>query len=665
MMRSSSIVKQATAKSRRAVALVLVGAGLMSGALIAERLLYQADQRAAREQLLAAHSSIGLLIYLGEQQTGSLNMAAQTGDVAWIDRFEEAIPQADAGFEASLALAPPDVARALLEQSEDAGMRSRVLDEDVVAAVRDGNLEQARAILASDDYAAIQAKIGEIGGALSDAVIGAAEGRIKNRDARATATLIGIIAFAFIGGFALWRYIASGLARTETALSTAEETIREMAQTDVLTGLANRRALVDVLTARLPRAKRAHAALSILMIDLDQFKPVNDRFGHVTGDLALKEVAVRLRSVLREDEFAARIGGDEFVVLVEHERGADSAQTVAERIVKRLSQPFEIDNATIRLGASIGVATFPEDSDEPQELLRMADVALYSAKEEGRGRAGAYSRDLDDDLDLRARSKEELRSALASGAIVPYFQPLVSLEDGRIMSFEVLSRWRHPTRGVVPPVDFIPLAEESGLINELTFTVLREACAAARDLPPDMRIAFNISPSQIEDEWLAEKILGVLVETGFNPSQLEIELTETALVNDLAAARRVITSLKNLGVSIALDDFGTGYSSLCYLSELPFDKIKIDRSFVASMNERPESVKIIAAIVGLGESLKVPTVAEGVEHESEATMLRLLGCTAAQGWHFECALPPEQALALVTSRDDHLDRDDEPAAAHG
>jgi EAL domain-containing protein (putative c-di-GMP-specific phosphodiesterase class I) len=241
---------------------------------------------------------------------------------------------------------------------------------------------------------------------------------------------------------------------------------------------------------------------------------------------------------------------------------------------------------------------------------------------------------MDVDIDARATLEEELRAGIEAGEVVPYFQPLVDLGSGTVHGFEVLCRWRHPTRGVLQPADFIPLAEAGGLIDALTTAVLRTACREAQGLPETMTLAVNVAPQQIQDEGLAEKILAVLAETGFPPERLEIELTENALVNDLAAAKRVITLLKGAGIRISLDDFGTGYSSLCYLSELPFDKIKIDRSFIQTLHERQESAKIVSAIVGLGKSLGVPTIAEGVETADEVDFLRKVGCSTAQGYYF-------------------------------
>ncbi len=254
---------------------------------------------------------------------------------------------------------------------------------------------------------------------------------------------------------------------------------------------------------------------------------------------------------------------------------------------------------------------------------------------------------MDTDIDARAKVEEDLRQSIAKGDVVPYFQPLVDLGNGELRGFEVLSRWNHPTRGTVQPTEFIPIAESSGQIGALTMSVLRAACIGARDLPDHLSIAINVAPQQIQDEWLAPGILAILSETGFPPHRLDVELTEHALVTDLASAKRVISSLKSVGIKIALDDFGTGYSSLCYLSELPFDKIKIDRSFIKALHERPESAKVVNAIVGLGRSLGVLTIAEGVETEREAAFLREIGCPVAQGYLYSMPVPANELESLV------------------
>ena len=365
----------------------------------------------------------------------------------------------------------------------------------------------------------------------------------------------------------------------------------------------------------------------------------------------LKEVARRLSHVLREGELRARYGGDEFIAAIEYRNDDHTGTRVGRRLIDSLSAPITFDGITVTIGASVGIAIFPTHATHEEELLRKADVALYRAKQDGRGRVRPYDPSMDVDIDARMALEDELRTGIETGEVVPYFQPLVDLESGTVHGFEVLSRWRHPTRGVLQPADFLPLAEAAGLIDALTMAVLRTACHAARSLPATMTLAVNVAPQQIQDERLAEKILAVLMETGFPPERLEIELTENALVNDLAAAKRVITLLKAAGIRIALDDFGTGYSSFCYLSELPFDKIKIDRSFIQTLQERRESAKIVSAIVGLGKSLGVPTIAEGVETRGEVDFLRRIGCSSAQGYYFSEPLldvtPPGPAVPEV------------------
>jgi EAL domain-containing protein (putative c-di-GMP-specific phosphodiesterase class I) len=280
-------------------------------------------------------------------------------------------------------------------------------------------------------------------------------------------------------------------------------------------------------------------------------------------------------------------------------------------------------------------------------LIRRADTALYRAKLEGRGQVRAY--DSSFDVDGRARLEDELRHGISSGEVVPYFHPLVDLPTGRLRGFEVLSRWQHPAKGLIHPEVFIPLAEDTGQITQLTMAVLRQASIVANRLPHDLSIAINISPQQLRDESLAARLLAVLDETGFPPSRLEVELTEQALVADFALAKRIINSLRSVGMRIALDDFGTGYSSLAYLSELPVDTIKIDRLFIETLHVRAESAKIVRAIVGVGKSLGLQTVAEGVNSESDAALLREIGCSIGQGFLYSKPLPAAEVADLVHS----------------
>jgi predicted signal transduction protein with EAL and GGDEF domain len=338
--------------------------------------------------------------------------------------------------------------------------------------------------------------------------------------------------------------------------------------------------------------------------------------------------------LLRSGELHARYGGDEFVAVVDEGGDASTAYRVAERLIAALSEPIVVDGLTLRIGASVGIARFPADAREPDELLRRADLALYRAKHSGRARACFFDAALDNAQAEREAMEQRLRDAIARGQIVPHYQPVVDLHDRRIRSVELLSRWQDPQRGLVPPAEFIALAEGAGLIGMLTMSVLRQACADLRTMPEHWRIAINVAPDQLQDPDTVGQMLQVLRAAGADPRRFEVELTETALVRDIHGARRAIDALKREGITIALDDFGTGYSSLSTLSQLSFDKIKIDRSFIATLHERSESVKIVQSIIGLGASLGVQVVAEGVEAERDARMLAGLGCGAAQGFLF-------------------------------
>jgi len=645
----TSIVAQATQKARRAVALAIGGAALVVLVMIGERVAYHYDQISARHLLANAYQASNDVLLTDEQLTMSAFMAAATGDERWVERYDAALPKIDDALARAIAIAPPTVAAQFEREtlaSNDALVR---LESEAFRAIATDDAASAHALLDSVAYGEHKRTLSNGVDRLIHGVFRAVQANLRAGDLRGSFTMGAAGIFSLLGSLLLWRRLISGLSQSEGAMVDAENDIRNLARTDVLTGLSNRRALLDSLDATLARAERARTNVAVVMIDLDRFKPINDRYGHLIGDLVLKEVARRLNATLRSGEQSARFGGDEFVIIMATPRNSNAPMRVIERVIAALAQPMEVDGLALRIGASAGIAVYPDDALNSAELMRRADVALYQAKKEGRGLALSYVTDMDEGMAERASLETELSAAISTDQIVPYFQPLVDLKTGGPIGFEVLCRWKHPTRGLLAPADFIPIAEQKGLIGDLTFALLRSACIAARDLPAHMRIAINISPQLLEDAWLAEKIMAVLTEVGFAPQRLEVELTENALVNDLESVKRVITSLKNLGVSISLDDFGTGYSSLCYLSELPFDKIKIDRSFIRALDERPDAAKLVRAIVGLGHSLGVPTVAEGVETERVADYLRGIGCDAAQGWLYAKAAPADIVVELAAA----------------
>ncbi|MEZ5938770.1 MAG: EAL domain-containing protein [Hyphomonadaceae bacterium] len=434
----------------------------------------------------------------------------------------------------------------------------------------------------------------------------------------------------------------------------AEERATRMALHDPLTGLPNRRRLNAILPAWINRASRDNP-LAVIAVDLDRFKPVNDLYGHATGDAVLRQVAAMLRAESPEDAFVARIGGDEFVVLIAPP-DMDGLLDRLSHLVASCAQPFKIDDYTISIGATLGVALAPTDGLDAELLLRRADAALYRGKEEGRGRFAFFEAGMDERVRERAAIERDLRRAVDADLIEPHYQPLVALGTGEAFGYEVLARWNDAERGMVSPELFIRIAEDIGVIEHLTLNLMTRACRETLRWRGAPRIALNVSPRLIQDARLPEKMLAVLGETGFPPGRLELEITEAALVRDFACARDVLTSLKNLGVHIALDDFGTGYSSLRHLRELPFDMLKIDQSFVRGMSGSLEARMMVKTILDLASNLGLSVIAEGVETEQLADELRSMGCELGQGFYYgraqagPDAAPVAGRVALLRSR---------------
>ncbi|ANP47312.1 putative bifunctional diguanylate cyclase/phosphodiesterase [Candidatus Viadribacter manganicus] len=427
----------------------------------------------------------------------------------------------------------------------------------------------------------------------------------------------------------------------------AEARAQSLARHDPLTGLANRRHFLEELERRLALVGTEECAFALMFVDLDRFKPINDVHGHAIGDQLLQVIATRLTGCIRDDSFAARLGGDEFAVLLEGPGNRDAVAAAARRILHELSAPILVNGLKLTVGASIGVALCPEDGDVPADLLQRGDAAMLRAKED-RGAYKFFDSSIDEELKMKAALENELRMAIPNGDIVPYFQPVVRVDTGELAGFEVLARWPHRERGMISPADFIPVAEDAGLVDAMFWALLAQACRKALDAPGEFVLAVNISPSQVRDQWFPEKVLRTLRETGFPAQRLEIEVTESAMIGDVARAKTSLMSLKNQGVRIALDDFGTGYSSLFLLRELPIDKLKIDRSFVARITTDRENATIVGALVGLGKALGLKVTAEGVEDEATADALRAMGCELAQGYLYGRAseLPEYNVQAL-------------------
>jgi diguanylate cyclase (GGDEF)-like protein len=427
-------------------------------------------------------------------------------------------------------------------------------------------------------------------------------------------------------------------------LRAAEMAARRVAREDALTGLPNRRCFLEALSHWQTLLKQGEKC-AVFVIDLDQFKPVNDLYGHRLGDEVLRAIATRLKDIAGERALVARIGGDEFGIILPIASDQDALGRVAERISKEVPQPIRLAALSVKVGVSVGISTCEamvgqtdmlrtQDGGEVETILRQADMALYQAKAHGRGGYRLFERSMDDELRRRMELEREIKSAIHRGEIIPYYQPVVELKSGRLIGFEALARWEHPLHGLLQPQVLIPVAESTGTIGDMTYSLLRQALTDAATWPKELSLSINLSPRQFAEARLSEEILRILTEHSFPPHRLEIEITETSLIERMGDARATLESLRNLGVRIALDDFGAGYAGLYYLRALKLDRIKIDRSFVMDMLLNPDDEKIVAAIVSLAQSLGLQTTAEGVESLDVCNRLIELGCKAGQGYYF-------------------------------
>ena len=455
--------------------------------------------------------------------------------------------------------------------------------------------------------------------------------------------------------FDVFRANAAELQSAHQATRVAQEHANSLARHDALTGLPNRRVFATDLAEAMEQVGPERGAFTVMLIDLDKFKPVNDVLGHSAGDQVLCEVAERLTEVIGKSGAIARLGGDEFAVISEPKSDMDVAKhdaiALAGKMLQALREPIRLARGSIEIGASIGIACCPSDGTDPEDVLRAADLAMYRAKQDGRDTFRFFEQSMDDELRSQVALDDHLRQAIKSGDIRPFYQPLVDIKQGRIVGFEVLARWRHAEAGFIPPDRFIAMAERLGLIADLTYGILRQACRDARYWGKDVRLAVNISPLQLKDPGFPTKILAILAEERFEPSRLEIEITESALVGDIDMARDIITAFQAVGIAVSLDDFGTGYSSLYHLRNLKFDKLKIDRSFVQSLQTNAESAKIIDAVLSLARSLGMPVIAEGIEDEAARSHLADRGCDYGQGYLFSRAVDADAAGRILSDRD--------------
>jgi diguanylate cyclase (GGDEF)-like protein len=434
----------------------------------------------------------------------------------------------------------------------------------------------------------------------------------------------------------------------------AESHIAHMASHDALTDLPNRSSLLDRLSQLRSepggeKANESDPAAALLLLDLDRFKEVNDTLGHAAGDKLLRMVSERLRALLAKDDFAARLGGDEFAILHPVTNAEDTAE-LARRVIDALVAPYDLEGHQANIGASIGISLAPADGADPEALLRSADLALYRAKGQGRGDFAFFESEMTAAAHNRRVLELELREALILGQFEAHYQPQINVRTGLVSGAEALIRWRHPVRGLVAPNEFIPIAEEVGLIVPIGEWIMRQACRDAARWREGMRVAVNLSAVQFRGGRLAEMVISALSAGGLVPGRLELEITESVLLEQTEVTLSTLHQLRTLGVRVSLDDFGTGYSSLSYLRSFPFDKIKIDRSFVREVTASTNGAAIVRAIASLGASLGMETTAEGVETKEQLDLIRAEGCTEVQGFYFSPARPVSELTDLLGSR---------------
>jgi len=465
---------------------------------------------------------------------------------------------------------------------------------------------------------------------LDNRKIGRVEVHISLKSVAMQTLIVALLAGAF--GFAAFIILRRFPLR---ALQEALDEVNYLASHDQLTDLPNRTLFHDRLQQAVAQAERGGSRAAILCLDLDHFKDVNDTLGHSAGDELLKQVTQRLRSLLRKSDTLARLGGDEFAIVQTSTDNPEDAAGLAQRIIEAVAQPFLLNGHDVSIGSSVGITIFPDDHRSADHLLRNADLALYRAKSDGRGTFCFFEEDMNIKLQRRKTLENDLRCAISDQQFELFYQPQIGLNDNRVAGVEALIRWHHPEHGIIPPDQFIPLVEETGLIIPITEWALRQACTQARDWG-DLRVAVNLSPAAFKHPDLIGLISSILEETQLKPQRLEIEITETSLLQDTEKTLATLSGLKDLGIQVAMDDFGTGYSSLSYLQRFPFDKIKIDRSFIANLSNEGEQDKgaIIEAIIKMSRSLGMVTNVEGVETKDQASFLFDQGCDEVQGFYY-------------------------------
>lgn len=646
----TSIVKTAIGSARQTVLIAYLATATLVAALVVERFAFESVfERAAESSRVATQLSASILLE-DERLTMSANMAASTGEPRWAERYEQRIGPMDEAIAKGLAQVSEEVAARFVNETKVANDKLVEIEREAIAAANQGRNAAALALLDSEDYRDQKRILSEGTGRFLRSLQAAGIDKIDATQLRAALIVAGLMLAAGFGFLLLWRRLDHSLSTSEDGFLHAERRLVLMALHDELTGLPNRRAFTERLEQMAVTARREGQSLAVALLDIDNFKDVNDSFGHQTGDELIRQVAGRLHEVLPEGAIIARLGGDEFAIAAP---GFDyaSATALIRGSFDMFLQPFEVAGLSLPVTLSAGVAFAPQHADQAVELQRLADVALYRAKEAGRAQAKMFEPSMDESLRERLATETDLRTAIAAGQLTLHYQPLMSGDGSRITGVEALMRWTHPARGPIPPSVFIPIAEQSNLINLLGEWLMRRAFSDAQAWR-GLITAVNLSPRQFQHPEFVANLRRLVKETGVDPQMIELEITESVLLEESERAKRALHDLRDMGFRIALDDFGTGYSSLSYLRRFPFNKIKIDRSFINGIGASQEAAQIIHSIVGLGRALSMTITAEGVETTEQQRFLQVAGCQQLQGFLFGKGMPASDLQAWVQNLDE-------------
>ncbi|MGI4939457.1 MAG: putative bifunctional diguanylate cyclase/phosphodiesterase [Janthinobacterium lividum] len=584
----------------------------------------------------------GVIAHLDEYLTMSARVAALSGDQRWVRRYDEAEPRLDAAINEAVALATPKVAMELARTTDDANRRLVDLERASFARVAAGDRAGAWALLDGKEYADLKAVYAQGIGTFGKDLEALAAAHTAALHRRAWLEVAGLV---LSGGILLVAVVLTlrGSARLRAALARTETIARH----DPLTGLPNRLLFREHMEHVLGHLRQEGGHAAVLFLDLDGFKAVNDVLGHAAGDELLRAVSSRLRGGVDAADLVVRLGGDEFAIVQRDPRQPAAGAALSERLVAAMREPIEIQGQPIAIGTSIGIALADAATASTNDLLHDADIALYRAKAEGRGTWRVFTPEMDRTVRARHALEADLRRALAEEQFELHYQPQVEADTGRLVAFEALIRWRHPQRGLVSPLEFIPVAEETGLIVGLGAWVLERACADAAGWPERVGVAVNLSPAEFVCGEPVRHVEQALVASGLDATRLQVEITESVLLRNSAETVAVLHRLRAMGVRIAMDDFGTGYSSLSYLRQFPFDKVKIDQSFVRDIGMGRCGVEVVRAMVGLGRALGIKVLVEGVETSEQAALLRTERCEEFQGYLFGRPQPLHETQALL------------------